>query len=149
MASSNGNHITTPPPIDECSFMCDSELEILGIPPSKPDIKQVPGVLLLCGHMACKTCYQSWEKTNQRDQKFPTCIVCRHEMMYQADFCSHNVPATLIPGKISDGKTLVLILSRVPKTVPEGGNRTPYCCKKCEYEDRLDRSYYLSCLAYR
>ncbi|KAK3986841.1 hypothetical protein QBC44DRAFT_310970 [Cladorrhinum sp. PSN332] len=128
----------TPPPIVECPFMCGSELAITGIPPSEPGIEQAVGVVLLCGHMACRQCYEGWQDHSVLQERDATCIICRHKMMHKATFCSHPIRATVIPSSCEDGQTLAQTLAKVPRTVPEGRDGRPLSCNACLSQELID-----------
>ncbi|KAK0742317.1 hypothetical protein B0T21DRAFT_409140 [Apiosordaria backusii] len=120
------------PPLVPCT-LCLSDSEILTpLTPRSLRPTALEGVVLFCGHITCKPCFQLWHDTVRPKATYPPetyhpthptqppsvpCPVCRRPLDFSdAGFCRHVLfAAPLIPP------------SGVPLTLNEGGEIPTHC----------------------
>ncbi|KAK4465326.1 hypothetical protein QBC42DRAFT_283459 [Cladorrhinum samala] len=127
------------PPIVECPICRTGELAIGGCPPSDPTVEQTVGVMLVCGHMTCKSCYEDWERHQLARGIAPSCPVCRFAMMRRmAGPCVSLYlidPFEFPPYHDSeDGSgesSLAQWVGKLPGTLPEGYDIVHPRCPLC------------------
>ena len=158
-AGRNSSRRRSPAPLAVCPICDEQELAIGGVPPSRDDAERLPAVVLVCGHMGCAGCLETWFRACSDAGRRISCPVCRHELHHAGPDCGHLIKPYCLPqpppppaareggqegqeeeeeeeeeedddDDEQDPDGPCYYLRHLPRTLPEGGSQ-PERCNDC------------------
>ncbi|KAK0739446.1 hypothetical protein B0T21DRAFT_409794 [Apiosordaria backusii] len=121
----------TKTPIVNCLVCLEENENLTPATPPENIANANPGIVLFCGHMMCKDCYDGWAEHLTNSGETVSCPKCRLDLVYTTkkesfEGCTH--PAYAYPLPAASWQP-----DYIPPTKPEGGS-IPNFCHPCRIE---------------